>query len=127
VVVEYLATLAVMLALGVVLFFLPLGNIHGKMKAEKRRLRIELNEQAAQIIRRADGTASGRASSSTSRLADAIGELRTVMTHGLAERRIEALAVWPFDTRILGKLSAVVLSVVGGLILNVLVKKVLKL
>ncbi len=127
VVVEYLATLAAMLILGVVLFFLPLGNIHRKMKAEKRRLRTELNDRTAQVIQPAEGSVSRRVSSSTSRLAGAIAELKTVLALGLAERRIETLAVWPFDTRILGKLSALVLSVIAGLIINILAKKVLKL
>jgi hypothetical protein len=45
----------------------------------------------------------------------------------LAGRKLETLAAWSFDTKILGKLSAIVLSVIAGLIINVLVKMVLKI
>jgi hypothetical protein len=50
-----------------------------------------------------------------------------VWQRALAERKVEKLAAWPFDTKILGKLSAIVLSIIAGLIINVLVKMVLKI
>jgi hypothetical protein len=127
VLVEYLATLGVMLALGVALFFLPLGSIHRRMVEEKRRLRTELNDRVARLIQGAERAAPRRSASAAAQLAGAVSELRQVLTQGLAERKIDALATWPFDTKALGKLSATVLSVAAGLILNVLVKRVLKL
>ncbi len=120
VVLEYLIALAAVTTLGVVVFFLTLGNFHRMMVREKGRLKAELNGRVVEAIQSADGP---RPAS----LARSIRQLHGALTLMLSERKIEALAVWPFDTRILGKLSAVVLSVVGGLILNVLVKTVLRL
>ena len=50
-----------------------------------------------------------------------------MLTSGLAKCKINTLAVWPFDTKILSKLSSLVFSAIAGLIINVLVKTVLQL
>ncbi len=124
---EYLPALAAMLVLGVVLFFLPLHGIHKLMRKEKGRLRVELNDRLVQAIERGGGAGSRGRASPAAELKRLASELKNVLTLGLVERKLESLAVWPFDTRILGKLSAIVLSVIAGLIINVLVKRVLKL
>lgn len=89
--------------LGLSLFFLPMRTLHERMTLEKERARARLAEELAPWFR---DPAAG----------DPPGDVREILRVDLMERKVSAMAMWPFDTGILGRLSVIALSVTAILI-----------
>ncbi len=97
---------------GVAMFFLPLNSIHRRMKENKAR---ELGAVHAQL---ADLAEQARTRGSV----DAVGaplRIERLMGVQILDRQVASAHTWPFDTNILGKFIAVVLSVTAILLSTV--------
>ncbi len=110
---------AVLAVTGVVMFFFPLYAVHVLMGRERERVRASVHRQAVEWVRRADAAereASDATASDTvtllARLTEASFLDRAERRIDLAERRIEEIYDWPFDTRIIGRLAAFALTIV---------------
>ena len=92
--------------LGVLLFFLPLAKLHRRMMAEKKGARAALNPQLRMLFQE-----------SPNRSSDDVGYLLRV---DLMDRKVAAMALWPYDVGILGRLSVIAVSVTAILISRIL-------
>ena len=92
--------------LGVLLFFLPLAKLHRRMMAEKKGARAALNPQLRMLFQE-----------SPDRSSDDVGYLLRV---DLMDRKVAAMALWPYDVGILGRLSVIAVSVTAILISRIL-------
>lgn len=93
--------------LGVSLFFVPMRTLHERMAKEKRRARERLAEELAPWFRESTDS-------------DPPGDVRDVLRLELMERKVSAMATWPFDTGILGRLTVIAVSVTAILISRLL-------
>lgn len=99
----------IMIVAGVVLFFLPLNTLHKKMKNSKRMERERLKTRYLPFM-----VSFGE---SLERLSVVDGRnFRHVFVADIVYRHINSIPEWPFDSRTLTRLSAMVLTVVASLI-----------
>ena len=98
--------LFVLIFLGVLLFFLPLTKLHRRMMAEQRTARTALNPQLRTLFQEPPNRGS-----------DDVGHVLRV---DLMDRKVAAMALWPYDVGILGRLSVIAVSVTAILISRIL-------
>jgi hypothetical protein len=89
--------------LGLLLFFLPMKALHERMTHEKGGARERMTQKLAPWFGEVPA-------------GDPPGDFGTLLRLDLMDRKVSAMAVWPFDLRILGRLTAVALSVTAILI-----------
>lgn len=98
--------LTVLVPLGVVLFFLPLNSTHQQMVQAKQRAQAALRTQFSELWI-GSGNPGGEASPGTP------SRVERLLMLDMAQRQAAALPTWPFDTRILGRLAAIILSLIA--------------
>ncbi len=110
---------AVLAVTGVVMFFFPLYGAHAGMVRERERARASVHRQAVEWVRRADATEREASEATTSDMVTLLARLteasfldRAERRIDLAERRIEEIYDWPFDTRVIARLAALTLTIV---------------
>ncbi len=106
---SYLAFLLGLLAVGVVLFVVPLLGIHKTMLAEKRRIEAELANLAAQEWKDMEA-APPEDEVELAELRRLVVSLRRFVAHERAERKVVSLPTWPFDPQVTGRIAAIVLT-----------------
>ena len=95
--------LAGLILLGLVLFFLPLRRLHRQMIQRRHLEGSRLRERFAPVFQeRAED--------------DVPKDIGHLFRLDMMDRKVSSMALWPFDIRILGKLSVIVLSVTAILI-----------
>lgn len=99
--------LSVLLLLGLVLFFLPLRRLHQRMVDEKRMEKNRLLPKLAPVF----GGGSDPVESD---------DLGRIFRLDMMDRKVSAMALWPYDVGILGRLSAIIASVIAILISRIL-------
>ena len=104
----------VFLAIGLVLFFLPLRVIHRRMVEEKKRAQVELRERYATLFEAPRRLPAGSREAERASLDD----LRDAIGYEVTERQVQAIKAWPFDTSLITKLATsfalpIVLTLVG--------------
>jgi hypothetical protein len=111
--IEYIITVAALLVLGLVLFFLPLIGAHRRMRAEKKALKEAVRARwegiLADTLSRADDGEHG---------ADRVDPGAVLALEAL-ERKVAAAQTWPVDLPILGKLGVMALSIILALVTQV--------
>jgi hypothetical protein len=95
------------LLIGVILFFLPLLNVHKSMVFHKREELRQLREESRNLFSAEGFPRDGNG---------AIIYLASLERIELGERKMASAATWPFDTSIIGKLIAILLSVTAILL-----------
>src|SRR5207247_1693612 len=93
--------------LGLVLFFLPLRGLHRRMVDQKQRETARLRPNLGPIYEEGAGPHS----------AQDVAHLYRV---DMMDRKVAAMAVWPYDVGILGRLSAITLSVIAILLSRII-------
>ncbi|TLY13960.1 MAG: hypothetical protein E6K84_03205 [Thaumarchaeota archaeon] len=104
-----IALLLIFLITGMVMFFLPLNNIHRKMQQEKRLEQSRIREQFNELAKKRDNP--GHEDSR-----DVLTRMERLLTIQMLEQKVSAVPTWPFDTSILGRFFAITLSVAAILI-----------
>jgi hypothetical protein len=92
--------------LGLVLFFLPLRGLHRRMADQKREEIVRLRPKLSPIYE--DGA--GRT----------LQDVAHLVRVDMMDRKVAAMAIWPYDVGILGRLSAITLSVTAILISRII-------
>ncbi|MBN1248578.1 MAG: hypothetical protein JXC32_13040 [Anaerolineae bacterium] len=110
---EYVITVATLLVLGLVLFFLPLIGAHRRMKAEKKALREAVRARWEEIL-----------AGTLTPTEDEEDEPRTfdpgaVLALEALERKVAAAQTWPVDVPILSKLGVMALSIILALVTQI--------
>ena len=92
-----------LIVLGVLLFFLPLRRLHHRMIREKHREVGGLREKLAPVFQEPVQ-------------AGPLRDIGHLFRLDMMDRKVSSMALWPFDLRILGRLSVIALSVTAILI-----------
>ncbi len=111
-----LSLLLVLALLGGFMFFLPLNSMHKKMLAEKRGGRKKL-DQALSLVSR------GSENGGDQKAEDLLRSIRDVQVLQMQREILSSVPTWPFDTGILGRFAAVILTVIGILLSRVIYNK----
>lgn len=104
-----------LLAVGVVLFFLPLNSLHKKMLAEKGDRQRELSDRFL-ALKQSNQNNSLDGQASTQSVGKAIWELIQLKDFEITERKLASTPTWPFGIQLLAKLVTIVLSVTAVLL-----------
>ena len=113
-------TVAVFAIIGIPMFFLPLSSIHRKMAEVKRRELSAVRARFAQIMSGPDGDppAGGEPLALLERRLRGMTGLQVL---DMEIRETANIRTWPFDSRILGQLTVIVLSVAAAMITRLLI------
>ena len=99
----------VMIFGGIILFFLPLYSVHERMKNTKKleleRVKTHLDSLRGSISESLQDTRKIEA-----------GDLRRILVADIVDQHVSSIPEWPFETRTLTWLSAIVLTVVASMI-----------
>jgi len=96
-----------LVVVGLVLFFLPLRRLHQRMLHQKHQESARLRPKLKPVFEESAGP----------HASPDVGHLFRV---DMMDRKVSAMAVWPYDVGILGRLSAITLSVVAILISRII-------
>jgi hypothetical protein len=102
------AFLAIPIVFGIAMFFLPVNGLHLQMARVKQQEQERLGSLLAKSM---GNNATNDPNDSRLDSAKLIADLKSVIVLEIAERRVSSIPTWPFDTGVLGRLFAIVLSV----------------
>ena len=108
--------LSLLIPLGAAMFFLPLNSIHQRMLEGKQREQSSIRSRFSQLVNASNSSESEVSQSSAAYLKN-LFMFEVLKTD---DRRVTAMPTWPFDTRVLGRLAAIVLTVVAIIIARVI-------
>ena len=114
------ALFTILVALGIIMFFLPLNSLHKQLVREKTRHQKELNSQLL-AIKHVGQTGLADGPPSMERMEKAITELFRLKDLEITERKLASSPTWPFDVQLLVKLITLVLSVTAALLARVII------
>lgn len=120
---SYTWLLSVLALLGVVFFFFPLNTIHKKMLDVKHREQEAYRKLFSKAIQKQTESRTQVSESSLSDIREVLIRLTTLLTVGITKEEAAAIPTWPFDTPILGRFSAMILSIITILIANIILRQ----
>ena len=112
---------AVFAIIGVTMFFLPLNSIHRRMAEVKGNETRSVRARFARIMGDPPDPQEPVSSEPLAELGKRLQELAGLQVLDMEIRETAAIRTWPYDTRILGQLTVIILSVTAALIARVLV------
>jgi hypothetical protein len=104
--VPLLLVLGGLILLGVVLFFLPLHEVHVKMSKEKQKAEEILRDRMRDLAKTLDSRSEGNETD----------DIRGLLAVQLLEQKVSKISEWPFDTATLSWLSAIIISILAAII-----------
>ena len=99
-----LLALAGLILLGVVLFFLPLREVHVKMVREKQAAEKTLRTRFRQVAKTFESSEGNP------------NEITDLLAIQVIEQKVSKISEWPFDTATLSWLSAIIISIVAAIV-----------
>ncbi len=115
---ESMALVALLGAVGTVMFFLPLASIHNVMVGERRRNREAIWKLYERWSGPSEGSGGPAGSPSLRDLQKEIQEVEHAISIDAAERRVEAVPAWPVNAKILTRLTAAPISLVLAFVIR---------
>ncbi len=97
------------LFLGVALFVLPLRSVHRRMIQVKRREQLLLRNQFSETFR-------AFTNPGPEDMRQILIRMANMHAFEATEKKVASIATWPFDTAILGRLTAIILAVMATII-----------
>ena len=97
------------LIVGLVMFFLPLFSIHGKMQEEKKRELTSIRNQIVDVLEK-HSTAQREEENAT------LAGIERLLALQMIDQKIANVSTWPFDTSILSRFVVIILSVTAILL-----------
>lgn len=117
--VPYMTLLLIFLGVGVVLFISPLFEVHKKMIEQKEAERNELRRHAYKGV---EGKAQSSKDDTVSEMQRKLENLTSLMTLEMAEKNLDSVPDWPIDTHILNRFATIVITVIGIVIANLILR-----
>lgn len=102
--------------LGVVLFFLSLNGIHRLMEQEKEREHALIRHELSDLVQKPKKQVSHSVETTLEDLERLFIDFRALLALDLSDRKAMSVPTWPYDSKIIGQLTIVVLSVVAIII-----------
>ena len=109
---QFLVGYVVLILIGLVMFFLPLYNVHVKMAEEKAKQSFLIHDHF---------DANSYELKKSQRGENPLATIEKVLSLDMADRKLQTVSTWPVDTSLLGKLTVIILSVIATLIARVLI------
>ena len=107
------AAVVALIVPGVLMFFLPLNSIHSRMAEYKEREISSARKRTADLMRKIGDPQLDKPE-------DRLGGLGDVLALQLVKQEVTAIPTWPFDTKILGRFVAIILTVAGILVSRII-------
>ncbi len=105
-----------LLIVGVVMFFLPLYEVHRRMVRERERAHASVRDHLWERAEKVDTLELEGGDPTLFDVMNRLVSLEEAASLERAERRIDEIHDWPFDTRIVGRLAALTLTIVAVLL-----------
>ena len=105
-----------LLIVGVVMFFLPLYEVHRRMVRERERAHASVRDHLWERVEKVETLVRKGGDPTLLDVMNRLARLEEASSLDRAERRIDEIHDWPFDTRIVGRLAALTLTVVAVLV-----------
>ena len=121
----YVGLLLGLTLLGTVFFFLPLYTIHSKMVEVKNRERESLRLRVIKAGELPDESLIRDSESPLSDIKDTLSRLTIAITFNITEKEVENILTWPFDTVILSRLLAMIISIMTIIISNIILQRII--
>ena len=121
----YMGLLCMLTLSGVIFFFLPLNAIHKKMLEAKHREQKTLRHQFIKAVQTPNESRTEVSESSLSEIREELSRLTRVLTVDITREEVAAIPTWPFDAPILGRLAAMIFSIIGIVIANLILRQIL--
>lgn len=109
----------VLLALGIIMFFLPLNSLHKRMQTEKSSHQKQLSLKLSRLLN-SNASTSNDSQATIENVQKGIGELVQLKDLEIMERRLASTPTWPFDVQLLAKLITIVLSITAVLLSRII-------
>ena len=97
--------MTVLTIFGVVMFFLPLNSIHGRMMSAKQSTQHSVRMDFVRLL---NGTDPGDGNSP-----GMLSDLKKLISHQMVEQKANSISTWPLDATIIGRFAAIIISVVA--------------
>ncbi len=114
-------TVAVFAIIGIPMFFLPLSSIHRKMAEVKLRELSTVRARFARVMRNLGDGDPPSGGEPLALLERRLREMTGLQVLDMEIRETANIRTWPFDSRILGQLTVIVLSVAAAMITRLLI------
>ncbi len=114
-------TVAVFAIIGIPMFFLPSLSIRRKMAEVKRREVHAARTRFVQVVADLHGNDSPSGGESLALVERRLRDLTTLQVLEMEIRETANIRTWPYDSRILGQLTIIVLSVTAAMITRLLI------
>ncbi len=114
-------TVAVFAAIGIPMFFLPLTSIRRKMAEVKQREVSAIRTRFAQAAADPHDGEPHSEGEPLARVEERLRELTTLQVLEMEIRETANIRTWPYDSRMLGQLTIIVLSVTAAMITRLLI------
>lgn len=108
----------ILLALGIIMFFLPLNSLHKRMQAEKSAHQKEIGVKLSGLLQ--SNTTGSSDTPTIEKVQSRITELVRLKDLEIAERKLSSTPTWPFDIQLLARLITIVLSITAVLLSRII-------
>ena len=122
---SYAAFLGILILIGIFFFVLPLYAIHQKMIEYKKMEQSSFQRVVGNVIGKPTNTVD-QGKDEIFAIKDALSNLTNIMTLDVTKKEIESIPTWPFDSSILSRLAAIILTVTATLLANYIMKFIFK-
>src|SRR6267378_1798772 len=115
-----ITSLITFVIIGAALFFLPLTSVHRLMLRERLRQRSLLRSQFNQLITIPEAQVPSSSETTLSDLHILLSDLKGLMALEIVERKALSMPTWPFDRRVLGQLTLMIVSATATIIAQII-------
>ena len=116
---SFFAFYIILLALGIIMFFLPLNSLHKRMQTEKSAHQKEQGLKLSRLLC-SNASTSNDGLATIERVQTGITELVQMKDFEITERKLASTPTWPFDIQLLARLITIVLSITAVLLSRII-------
>jgi len=115
-----ITSLLAFVIIGGAFFFLPLTSVHRLMLSARLRERSLLRNQFNQLVARPEDKVSASAETTLTDLHVLLSDLKGLIALEIVERKALSMPTWPFDSRVLGQLTLMIVSTIATIIAQII-------
>jgi hypothetical protein len=117
----YTSLVAFLILLGIAFFFLPLYTVHQRMMEAKNLEQEALRQQFSKVYEMSKAS-----EVSQKEVSEALDRLTNIITIDVTKAEVDAIPTWPVDLPILSRLVTLMLSIIGIIVANYVMRYFLR-